>query len=180
MNCRKPQEICECQKYSFCSSYKIAEASTGFFVGTSTPPLSFLFLLLRRADALRLLSSESVSAASLDTVRSMVSLRSSCVESCEALAPLLCGLSLAEIKLRVSIDLSGSLVPRGALLARPLCSGGLESLEAGEQDTVSGADLDPGGSEREERMQLSIGNNLDSLKRESNNPSKLWFLQPWK
>lgn len=152
----------ECKKSSFCSSYKIAEASTGFFVGTSTPPLSFLFLLLRVADELRLLSSESVAAASLDSVRSMVSFRP--FRACEALAALLCDLSLAEFALRVTIDLSGSPVLRGAA-AGPLCSGGSESLEAGEQDTVSGAGLDPGGSEREDRMQLSIGNNLDSMRR---------------
>lgn len=42
----------------------------------------------------------------------------------------------------------------------PLCSG--ESLRAGEQEAVLMTALVPAGSDKEERMQSSIGNNLGS------------------
>lgn len=44
----------------------------------------------------------------------------------------------------------------------PLGSGEAESLRAGEQEVVLMTGLVPGGSDREERMQSSIGNNLGS------------------
>lgn len=45
---------------------------------------------------------------------------------------------------------------------RPLCSGGFESVRAGEPAEVFVTGLVPGGRDREERMQSSIGNNLGS------------------
>jgi len=48
------------------------------------------------------------------------------------------------------------------VLRGTVCSGGVVSLRAGEQEAVSMTDLVPGGNEREERMQSSIGNNLGS------------------
>lgn len=47
-------------------------------------------------------------------------------------------------------------------LRRPLCSGEAGSLRAGEQEVVFMTALVPGGSDRDERMQSSIGNNLGS------------------
>ena len=49
---------------------------------------------------------------------------------------------------------------------RPLCSGGFESVRAGEPEEVFVTALVPGGRDREERMQSSIGNNLGSTIRE--------------
>lgn len=83
--------------------------------------------------------------------------------------PLTCSCQLPESPVSLSlcvivselclIALSRLLVLLGAL-GRPLRSGGVESLRAGEQEVVTG--LVTGGRDREERMQSSIGNNLGS------------------
>lgn len=44
----------------------------------------------------------------------------------------------------------------------PLCSGEVESLSAGEHEVVFTTGFVPGGSDKEERMQSSIGNNRGS------------------
>lgn len=49
---------------------------------------------------------------------------------------------------------------------RPLCSGELESWRVGEQVVVFISGLVPGGRDREERMQSSIGKNLGSASEE--------------
>lgn len=70
------------------------------------------------------------------------------------------GLCLAVSELLL-LAFSGLLVLKGALRLS-LCSGGFESLRAGGQAVVFMTDLVPGGKDREERMQSSIGNNLGS------------------
>lgn len=161
------------------TSYKKADASTGSLVGTSTPPLSFLFLRILAPLKLRLSpsASGSVSAVSLDVVRSMVSSHGgTLVELCaflswETFLPLTCSCQLSESPDSLSLclivsellldGLSRLLVLLGAL-RRPLCSGEAGSLRAGEQEVVFMTALVPGGSDRDERMQSSIGNNLGS------------------
>ena len=159
----------------FWESYKRADLSTGCLVGMSTPPLSFLFLAALAPLKLWLspLSAESLSAVSLDVVRSMVSphfrvLTEFCAFlSWEMLWPLTCSCQLPESLVCLGLCLTVSellLLAPSRLLALteasrdPLCSGEFDSLRTVEQD----AGLVPGGSDRDERMQSSIGNNLGS------------------
>lgn len=160
-------------------SYKKADASTGCLAGMSTPPLNFLFLKARVSLKLRpsSLAAESVSVVSLDVVRSMVSSHKRVLTECgaflswETFPPLICCCQMPESLVSLSLCLIVSellLLGLSRVLVlmtasrRPLCSGEAESLRAGEQEAVLMTGLVPGGSDKEERMQSSIGNNLGS------------------
>lgn len=146
----------------FWRSYKKAVASAGCLEGTSTPPLSFLFLRTRPPITLWLLSSavESVSAVSLDAVRSMVSSHGRALIALGAflsweMFPLLscsCQESLASFGLCLAVSELILLVLKETSRRSP----------AGEQEVVFMTGLVPGGRDREERMQSSIGNNRGS------------------